>query len=89
MTHGKWIVGIAIASLITHICNGSPATAQIRLQGRISTIGVINMPSQSGLHQYTRIWAFSPPNSGNDNSWFKSNVLTGNTSIDGVSVLEA
>jgi len=88
MTRGC-VLGVAIASFIAHICNGAQATAQVQIRGKISTVGVINMPSQSGLHQFTHIWAFSPPNSGNDNMWFKNNVITSNQSIDGVSLLEA
>jgi len=89
MTHNLNALRTIAAGLA--ICFGGIAqgSAQIRLQGKISTIGVINMPSQSGLHQYTHIWAFSPPNSGNDNSWFTNNVISGNASIDGVSLLEA
>jgi hypothetical protein len=67
------------------------AVAQINLNGVVRTQGVINFPSQSGVHQNTHIWAFNPPNGSGgaaDNANFVNNVMSSST-IDGVSILEA
>jgi len=82
---------LAAAGLAMLIVAASFADAQISIKGKISLKGVVNLPSQSGLHQYTHIWAFAPPdNTGgvgaNDNVNFVNNVMP---SVDGVSVLEA
>jgi hypothetical protein len=67
-------------------------SAQVNIQGVIKPHGVVNMRGQAGVHQYTHIWAFSPPNGTDgvhDNSYFKTNVLTGNSYIDGASLIVA
>lgn len=76
---------LAIAAFLVAL----PLPAQVQVHGVLKPHGDIKPSGQSGLHQYTHIWAFSPPNSGNDNSYFTNNVMTGNSNIDGVSLIEA
>lgn len=80
-----------VIGIVVLVGVASSATAQVKIKGKISLKGLVNLPSQSGLHQNTHIWAFAPPdNTGgvgaNDNVNFVNNVMP---SIDGVSILEA
>jgi hypothetical protein len=67
------------------------ASGQVHVDGVVKMRGTSRTFGSSGSfvpHQYTHIWAFSPPNSSSDNSYFKSNVMP-SSSIEGVSLTEA
>lgn len=82
-----WLDGYATQIAIL-LALASAATAQVRVQGITQPRGALNMSGQAGVHQYTHIWAFSPPNNTggvHDNDYFRNHVMP---SIDGVSVIE-
>jgi hypothetical protein len=66
----------------------SPATvAQVNVTGVVKLVGVPNVWGQSGdFNPYTNIWAFFPPNLGNDNMYVRGSVMT-QPSVAGVSQL--
>lgn len=82
-----------IVRLLVLIAISIPVSAQVHVQGIVKMRGVPKTFGNAGSftpHQYTHIWAFSPPNSSggvNDNGYFKSNVMP-NSSIDGVTLIE-
>jgi hypothetical protein len=74
-------------AIVAAVALAPPAAAQVQVQGIVQPRGVIKPSGYTGLNQYTHIWAFQPPLSPmSDNSYFTSNVLMNNPSIDGVSL---
>jgi hypothetical protein len=85
-------LGAAAAGLAILIVAAPQAVAQVHIQGKLNLKGVSTPHGNTGLKQYTHIWAFAPPNGtggAEDNAKFVNNVLMPNGTIDGVSILLA